>query len=116
MRIVPMLALIGAACCTARSWAEDAFGVWRMSGNRSTAPYDHNLIVRFERHPKGEVFTLNRASADGRTTTSSTLLYLDNKPREIQDMECSGSQSSRRVDSQTVEIERRCAIGERTRI
>jgi hypothetical protein len=38
----------------------------------------------------------------------STVLYLDGAPRDFQDFECSGSQSSRRLDPQTVEILRRC--------
>jgi hypothetical protein len=61
------------------------------------------------------VFTLNRIDGNGRSTTSSTILYLDNKPREFQDFGCSGTQSSRRLDSQTVEILRTCVSGEWTR-
>jgi hypothetical protein len=71
---------------------------------RSTDPYPKSLTVRFEPHAKGEVFTLDRIGGDGRATTSSTILYLDGKPRDFQDVGCSGTQSSRRVDSQTVEI------------
>ncbi len=41
--------------------------------------------------------------------TSSTILYLDGKPRDFQDLGCSGTQSSRRVDNRTVEILRTCA-------
>jgi hypothetical protein len=71
--------------------------------------------VRFEPHSKGEVFTLDRIDQDDRSTTSSTILYLDSKPREFQDFGCSGTQSSKRLDSQTVEILRACDSGERTR-
>ena len=71
--------------------------------------------MRFEPHTKGEVFTLDQIDGDGRSTTSSTILYLDNKPREFQGFGCSGTQSSRRLDSQTVEIVRTCASGEWTR-
>ena len=53
---------------------------------------------------------MDRVEADGRITTSSTLLYLDGKPRDFQDPACFGTQSSRRTD-QTVEILRRCANG-----
>src|SRR3974377_1900483 len=38
---------------------------------------------RIESHAKGEVFTLDRIEADGRATTSSTLLYLDGKLRDF---------------------------------
>ena len=47
--------------------------------------------------------------------TSSTILYLDGKPRDFQDLGCSGTQSSWRVDNRTVEILRTCAGGEWTR-
>jgi hypothetical protein len=74
-----------------------------------------DLSVRFEPHAKGEVFTVDTTDGSGRTTTSSTMLYFDGKPRDFQDGGCSGSQSSRRVDSRTVEILRQCANGEWTR-
>ena len=67
-----------------------------------------SLTVRIEPHAKGEVFTLDRSEADGRTTSSSTILYFDGAPRDFQDFECSGTQSSRRLDPETVEILRRC--------
>jgi hypothetical protein len=79
---------------------------------RSTDPYPKSLTVRFEPHAKGEVFTLDRIGGDGRATTSSTILYLDGKPRDFQDVGCSGTESSRRVDSQTVEILRNGNTGE----
>jgi hypothetical protein len=69
------------------------------------------LIARIDRHPKGEVFTLDRIEADGRTTSYSTILYLDSEPRRFEDFGCSGIQSSRRVDERTVEILRMCASG-----
>ena len=115
MRIVPLLMLIGGACCTTPSSAGDASGIWRVNPARSTHPHPESLIVRFEPHTKGEVFTLDRIEEDGRTTTSSTILYFDAKPRDFQDVGCSGTQSSRRVDSRTVEILRNCASGEWTR-
>jgi hypothetical protein len=49
--------------------------------------------------------------ADGRATTASSLLYLDGKPRDFQDANCSGTQASRRIDTQTVEVLRSCANG-----
>jgi len=95
----------------------NAFGLWKMNPASSTGPrfFRENLTVRFEPHTKGEVFTLDRIDPDGRSTTSSTILYLDGNPREFQGFGCSGTQSSRRVDSQTVEIVRICASGEWTR-
>ena len=58
---------------------------------------------------------MDRIGGDGRITTSSTILYLDGKPRDFEELRCRGTQSSRRVDSQTVEILRKCASGEWTR-
>src|SRR3954447_499384 len=89
-------------------------GTWKMNAARSTfaggAPFK-SLTVRIERHPKGEVFTLDRIETDGRTTSSSTILYLDSEPRRFEDFGCSGIQSSRRQDERTVEIVRMCSSG-----
>jgi hypothetical protein len=68
-----------------------------------------SLSVRIEPHAKGEVFTLDRVESDGRATSSSSILYFDGAPRDLQDFDCTGAQSSRRLDSQTVEIRRKCA-------
>jgi hypothetical protein len=100
MRAIPLWTLLAAAC-----WAEGAFGTWKMK----------TLTVRFEPHSKGEVFTLDTVDGDGRTTTSSTILYLDGKPRDFDDANCSGTQSSRRMDGNTVEILHKCSNGEWTR-
>ena len=102
MRTVPLVLLFAGAC-----WAGDAFGIWKAKPS--------SLTVRFEPHAKGEVFTLDRTDGDGRATTSSTILYLDGHPRDFQDVGCSGTQSSRRVDSRTVEILRQCGSGQWTR-
>ena len=113
MRSLPLLILFAAAC-----WAEGAFGTWKMNPARSKFiedPHAKGLTVQFEPHAKGEVFTLDRISWDGRATTSSTILYFDGKPRDFQDHSCSGTQSSRRVDKATVEIVRTCSSGEWTR-
>jgi hypothetical protein len=94
--------------------ADDAFGIWTMNPARSTLapdPRPKSITIRIESHTKGEVFTLDRIEADGRSTTVSTILYMDGKPRDFEDSECSGTQSSRRMDSQTVEILRTCAGG-----
>jgi hypothetical protein len=110
MRIVPLVMLVVSNC-----WGGGAFGIWKMNRARSIDPYPNNLTVRFEPHAKGEVFTLDETDSNGRVTTSSTILYFDSKPRDFQDLGCSGTQSSRRVDSQTVELLRKCASGESTR-
>jgi hypothetical protein len=97
------------------SSAQPEFGTWKVNPARSTFTGDtkpKSFTVRIEPHAKGEVFTLDRIEADGRATSSSTILYLDGAPRNFQDSECSGTQSSRRVDNETVEIMRRCAGGE----
>ena len=102
MRAILLLLLLSTP-----SWTGDAFGIWKAKLS--------NLTVRFEPHAKGEVFTLDRTDADGRATTSSTILYLDGQLRDFQDVGCSGTQSSRRVDSRTVEILRQCGSGGWTR-
>lgn len=109
MRTVALVLLLAAF-----GRADEAFGTWIMNPVRSTFardPRPKRLTIRIESHAKGEVFTLDGIEADGRATTSSTLLYLDGKPRDFQDAGCSGTQSSRRVDSQTVEVLRTCANG-----
>ncbi len=92
---------------------EGTYGTWKLNAARSTlaGPPFKSLTVRIERHAKGEVFTLDRIEADGRTTSSSTILYLDGEPRRFEDFGCSGIQSSRRADMRTVEIVRMCASG-----
>jgi hypothetical protein len=107
MRMVFLLTVIVTAKC-----AEPAFGTWKVNANRSTftggaAP--RSLTVRIEPHAKGEVFTLERVEKDGRATSSSTILYFDNTPRDLQDFDCVGAQSSRRLDGRTIEIRRDCA-------
>jgi hypothetical protein len=54
---------------------------------------------------------VDRTEKDGSSTTDSTVLFLDGKPRDYQDPECRGTQSSQRVDSRTVEILRTCEAG-----
>src|SRR6185295_1321082 len=74
------------------------------------APFK-SLTVRIDRHPKGEVLTLDSVETDGRTANSSTILYLDGEPRRFEDFGCSGIQTSRRTDERTVEIVRMCSSG-----
>jgi hypothetical protein len=73
------------------------------------------FTIRIEPRTKGEVFTLDRIEADGRAISCSTILYLDGREREFRDRECSGTQSSRRIDSHTIEILRNCGAGAWTR-
>ena len=106
MRTGLVLMAIGAVCR-----ANLTFGTWKMDAARSTftgAIQPKSLTVRIEPHAKGEVFTLDRIEADSRITSSSTILYFDGAPRDFQDFECSGTQSSRRLDPQMVEIPRGC--------
>jgi hypothetical protein len=106
MRAALLLMLAGA-----HAWAGEAFGVWKLIPARSTAGGDQKSVtIRIEPHTHGEVFTLDTIAADGRAATSSTILYFDGKAR-VRDSACSGTQSSKRVDSHTVEILRNCTNG-----
>lgn len=115
MRFDPLFLLVFATAFSLPACAADVFGVWRTNLARSTNVYHHVMVVRFEPHPKGEVFTLDQVDRNGRSTTSSTILYLDGKEREFEGFGCSGTQSSRRLDSETIEILRACRSGESTR-
>jgi hypothetical protein len=114
MRIVPPFMLIVATCLNLPVCGADAFGVWRANPSRSRNTYNHVVVVRFEPHPKGEVFTWDQIDPNGRSTTASTILYLDGKAHEFEGFGCSGTQLSRRLDAQTVEIQRTCGSGELT--
>ena len=108
-----MRTLLGSVLVAA-SCLGQSYGTWKMDAalstfNGETRP--KSVTVRIEQHPKGEVLTVDRLEIDGRTISSSTVLYLDGVPREFQDFECSGTQSSRRVNSDTVEILRACGSG-----
>jgi hypothetical protein len=109
MRTIALLILIAVACR-----AGDAFGTWKVNPARSTSnggSQIESFIVRIGPHAKGEVFTLDRTERDGRATTSSTILYFDGKPRDFQETNCAGTQSSQRVGKDTVEVIRTCASG-----
>jgi hypothetical protein len=109
-----MLILVGAA------WtSEPEFGIWKMNSVRSIFAGDTQprcLILRLEPHTKGTVLTVDRIESDGRATSSSTILYLDGKPRDFEDFRCRGTQASHRTDSGGVEIVRHCANGASTKI
>jgi len=70
-----------------------------------------SFAVRIEPHGKGEVFTIDRTERDGRTRSSSSILYFDGAARDFEGFECSGTQISRRLDRETVEILRNCGAG-----
>ena len=113
MRAFLIAALLAASCFG------QAFGTWKMNPARSTftgGTPPKSLTLRIEPHAKGEVFTLGRVEADGRTTSSSTILYFDGVPRHFEDFVCSGTQLSRRIDGGTVEILRQCGAGEWTKL
>jgi hypothetical protein len=98
--------------------AQGSFGTWKMNPARSTfngSPHPESVTIRIEPHLKGEVFTLDKTEGEGRTTTLSTILYFDDQPRDFQDAKCPGTQSSRRVGKETVEIIRHCHSGAWTR-
>lgn len=109
MRTAVLLIVFDAAVCAA-----SMAGTWKMDLARSFigATLPKSLTVRIEPHAKGSVFTLDRIETDGRATSSSTILYLDSTPRDLQDFECSGTQSSRRLNGQTMEIRRVCAASD----
>ena len=113
-----MRAILLTLLLSVTSWGEGALGTWKVNLTRSAFSGDtspRSLTVRFESHSRGEVFTLDRIDRDGRATSSSTILYLDGTSRDFRDFGCSGTQSSRRIDSQTVEILRTCTNGGWTR-
>src|SRR5277367_768190 len=112
MRTAVLLLAFDAAFCGA-----SMLGTWKMDPARSsfievTSP--KSLTMRIEPHVRGEVFTLDRIEADGRSISSSTILYFDSTPRDFQDFECSGTQSSRWLNEQTMEIRRVCAASDWT--
>jgi hypothetical protein len=99
--------------------ADPAFGTWKLNPARSTFAGDtqpKSLTLRIESHAKGEVFTLDRTETNGQSTSSSVLLYFDGRARAFNEAGCSGTQSSRRLDSRTVEILHDCTGGQSTRV
>ena len=109
MRVLLGLAVLAPSCFG------QTYGTWKLDSARSSFTREtrpKSLTLRIGQHPKGEVLTVDRVERDGRITSSSTVLYLDGAPHEFQDFGCAGKQSSRRIDSQTVEILRVCESGE----
>ena len=109
--LTPLLILVGSA-------QGGIFGSWKLNPARSTfsgVTPPKSLTLRVEPHAKGEVVTVDRTEISGRATSSSMILYLDGVARPFEDAGCSGTRSSRRVDSQTVEIMWTCTSGESTK-
>ena len=114
MRYVALLALLVVAGRT-----QTAIGTWKLNRARSTfsgQTRPKTLVVRVEFHPKGEVVTVDQTEVNGQSTSASTVLYFDGVPRDFQGTGCSGSQTARRLDGQTVEIIRQCAGGDWERL
>lgn len=113
MRIFLLWALAAAA-----TRSGEPFGTWKMNPARSTFSWGleiRSFTVRIEPHGQGEVFTVDRTERDGRTRSSSSILYFDGAARDFDGFECSGTQISRRLDGATVEILRNCGAGAWTR-
>jgi len=111
-RLFPTVVLLAAICFG------QPFGTWKLKAARSTFAGDirpKSLTVRIEPRARGEVVTVYRTEINGQTTTCSMVLYLDSVARGFQQGECSGTQSSRRIDSQTIEVLRNCGPGVWTR-
>jgi hypothetical protein len=109
MRVFRVWALAAAATCFG-----EPFGIWKMNPARSTFSEGlkiKSFTVRIEPHGRGEVFTVDRTDRDGRTRSSSSILYFDGAARDFEGFECSGTQISRRLDGETVEILRNCGAG-----
>jgi len=110
MRIVPLLLMLSFPV-----WGDDLFGVWKVAAAQPMPTYPRIVLVRIEPHAKGGVLTVDRVDRGGLATTDSTILYLDGNPRDYQGAGCSGTQSSRRLDVQAIEIVRNCGKGAWTR-
>ena len=103
-----LLVLLSTPC-----WGQGVFGTWKMNPARSQLSWTHPraITVRIEPHAKGEVFTYERTKGNGQVFTLSVILYLDGKKRDWHYGDCSGTQFSRRLDRQTVEIGSDCENG-----
>ena len=94
--------------------SEETFGTWHMNAAKSALGEGirpRSVTVRIEPRANGEVFTMDRIEADGRTTSASSILYFDGEPRRFEDFACSGIQSARHLNSRTAEVLRMCASG-----
>jgi hypothetical protein len=102
------------------TWAQNAFGTWKMNPARSLFNGDPDplaVTIRFEPHSRGEVLTWDTVGSNGQTQTLSIILYFDGKQRDFQGHPCPGMgfQSSRRLDNRAIEILLTCENGLRAR-
>ena len=114
MRNVVMLALLVAAGRT-----QTVVGAWNLNPARSTfsgQTQPKTLVLRVEPRPNGEVVTVDRTEVNGQSTSASTILYFDGAARSFENAGCSGSQTSRRLNEQSVEILRQCTSGDWERV
>ena len=107
-----MLILLAATC-----WAGEAFGMWKLNPARSTLAGNEKSCDAPDRtaHARrgASLWTRSRRWAG---VDFQHDLYFDGKARDFHDSACSGTQSSRRLDSQTVEILRECGSGAQIRL
>ena len=114
MRNVVLLALLALA-----GRAQTVVGAWKLNPARSilsgqTQP--KTLVLRVEPRPNGEVVTVDRTEVNGQSTSTSSILYFDGAARSFENAGCSGSQTSRRLNEQSVEILRHCTSGDWERV
>jgi hypothetical protein len=114
MRNVVLLALLVVAGRT-----QTMVGVWKLNPARSTfsgQTQPKTLVLRVEPRPNGEVVTVDRSEGNGQSTSTSIILYFDGAARSFENAGCSGSQTSRRLNEQSVEILRQCTSGDWSRV
>ena len=90
------------------------FGTWNLNAGRSSFAGDirpKSLTVRIQPRAGREIVTVDRTEASDQATSCSMILYLDGVARRFQRGECSGTQLSRRIDAQTIEVLRNCGAG-----
>ena len=113
-RVLVVLAFAASDC-----WSQQAFGTWKVNPTRSTFgtnPHDKEIILRIEQRAKGEVVTLDRILPNGVAATTSIVLFMDGQPRAFRGEQCSGTQSSNRLDDRTVEARFQCQNGRSVRM
>ena len=114
MRNVVLLALLALA-----GRAQTVVGAWKLNPARSTLSgqtQPKTLVLRVEPRPNGEVVTVDRTEVNGQSTSTSSILYFDGAARSFENAGCSGSQTSRRLNEQSVEILRHCTSGDWERV
>jgi len=111
-RLFPAVVLLAAICLG------QPFGTLEAEGGSIHFAGDirpNSLTARIEPRARNEVVTVYRTKINGQASSCSMVIYLDGVARGFQQGECSGTQSSRRIDSQTIEVLRNCGPGAWTR-